>query len=388
MRVPRHTSRGANRAAFCWLVGTRTNRPGLRPATLRYAVLIPSHLLRSLVAGDKADFAPAKTAAAPARCAYQGIPRRGAVHRAAFCWLVGTRTNRPGLRPAALRYAVLIPSHLLRSLVAGDKADFAQRKRPQPRPDARTKAYPGAARTERRSVGSSVPERTGRGFGPLRFATRSSSPATSFDLSWLGIRPISRSENGRSPGPMRVPRHTSRGANRAAFCWLVGTRTNRPGLRPATLRYAVLIPSHLLRSLVAGAKGGFAPANTPAAPARRAYQGSLPFGNVHRGMLLERRYETERAGASSPLRCAYVGLSSPATSCALRGRGFGRFRASEHGRSPGQTRVPRLPSVWERTPRNVVGTSVRDGTSRASARFASLRGPHPQPPPALCVAGG
>jgi hypothetical protein len=97
----------------------------------------------------------------PPLCVYQGPFQRGRDDEG-WRWNVGTSPNQPGLRPAPLRCAVLIPSHLRRS--------------------ACTKARFNAAVTTRAGVGRSVQARTSRGFGPLRYAARSSSPATSAAL--------------------------------------------------------------------------------------------------------------------------------------------------------------------------------------------------------------
>jgi hypothetical protein len=121
------------------------------------------------VAGAKAGFRVSENDRSPGPTRVPRLFQCGP-YGAECCWHVGTRPNQPGLRPAPLRCAVLIPSHLLRSSWLGLRSVSRQRKRPQPRPDARTKAPFSAARTARTAVGTSVPDRTSRGFGPLRCA--------------------------------------------------------------------------------------------------------------------------------------------------------------------------------------------------------------------------
>jgi hypothetical protein len=151
--------------------------------------------------------------------------------------------------------------------VAGAKDWFAQQNRPQPRPAARTKAPFSAARTARSAVGTSVPDRTSRGFGCCA-SLRTLIPSHLLRSSWLGLRTGLRSKTGRSPGPRRVPRLPQRGSYGAVCRWNVGTRPNQPGLRGAALRCAPLIPSHLLRSSWLGLRPGLR-SKTGHSPGRR-----------------------------------------------------------------------------------------------------------------------
>jgi hypothetical protein len=79
---------------------------------------------------------------APARSAYRGSFPCG-TSAAEGCWNVGTRPNRPGLRPAPLRSAVLIPSHHLRSC---PMRDFNRRGPRGRSPPPSFQGLPGSSR--------------------------------------------------------------------------------------------------------------------------------------------------------------------------------------------------------------------------------------------------